>query len=354
MFAQVHTPDQLLPSHLDAYLERGWFRMGQTIFTTNFLHVKEELFSTIWLRILLSEYKPDTKQEKLFKRNASFQVEIASPLVDEEREKLYTAYKQSVPFRASDSLRQLLYSGKADDHSIYNTLEITVRHDGRLIACGYFDIGEMSAQGIVSFYDPEYRKYSLGKYLIYLKIQYCKDLNLRYFYPGYFVPGNPYFDYKLDIGRPVLEFLELRSRSWLPISAFSEENIPMQVMYNKLVEVHSMLLTAGIDSHVLKYEFFDVNLMPELRDNGLFDFPVFLFIGNNTGETTDPCLIYDVRDDKYHLLEYIPVWKPMEINPNQDFYSDYFLKATQEILATSSENEMADIIKFLKIGKIRK
>src|SRR6478609_11159363 len=153
MFAQVHTPDTLLPSHLDSYLERGWFRMGQTIFTTNFLHVKEELHSTIWLRILLNDYKPDTTQEKLFKKNAGFQTMIGPPQVNEEKENLYSAYKQSVPFRASDSLRQLLYSGKADDNSIYHTLEITIRDNGRLIACGFFDLGKTSAQGIVSFYD---------------------------------------------------------------------------------------------------------------------------------------------------------------------------------------------------------
>jgi hypothetical protein len=34
MFVEVHTPAVLTRAELDAYLARGWFRMGQTIFTT--------------------------------------------------------------------------------------------------------------------------------------------------------------------------------------------------------------------------------------------------------------------------------------------------------------------------------
>ncbi|MBA4056534.1 MAG: arginyl-tRNA--protein arginylyltransferase, partial [Marivirga sp.] len=54
MFAQVHSPEKLLPRELDAYLEQGWFRMGQTIFTTNFLNFKNEFYSALWLRIMLA------------------------------------------------------------------------------------------------------------------------------------------------------------------------------------------------------------------------------------------------------------------------------------------------------------
>jgi leucyl-tRNA---protein transferase len=45
MFAQVHSPESLHPVELDRYLDNGWFRMGQTIFTTNFLNFNNELFS---------------------------------------------------------------------------------------------------------------------------------------------------------------------------------------------------------------------------------------------------------------------------------------------------------------------
>ncbi len=351
MFAQVHTPQKLTPTELDGYLERGWFRMGQTIFTTNFLRVKSELFSTIWLRMLLTEYQGDNTQLKLFRRNAGFQTEIKRAVLTDEKEDLYALYKKSVPFQASESLHHLLYFGKKEADSIYSTYEVTVHDGNKLIACGFFDLGESSAQGIASFYDPSYKKYSLGKFLIYLKIQYCKNLNLTYFYPGYFVPGNPHFDYKLTIGRSVLEFFQLSSNKWLHVDTFSEESIPFQVMHNKLVHVHAILTQAAINNRVLKYEYFDVNLMPSLRDSRLFDFPVFVFFGNDADETIEPILVYDIRNGLYHLLSCIPVWKPAETNPDKGFYSNYFL-ASQEIYATSSEEEIAGVVVRL-FDKIR-
>ncbi|MEJ0055928.1 MAG: hypothetical protein WDN75_09910 [Bacteroidota bacterium] len=138
MFAQVHTPEQLAPHELDAYLERGWFRMGQTIFTTNFLHVKNEIYSTIWLRVFLNEYSAGSTQVKLFKRNAGFQTRVRPAAITTEKEDLYTVYKASVPFQASKSLEHLLFFGRSEADSIYNTYEVTVHDGDKLIACGFF------------------------------------------------------------------------------------------------------------------------------------------------------------------------------------------------------------------------
>src|SRR6187551_3186440 len=234
MFAQAQTPEQLTPQELDAYLEQGWFRMGSRIFTTNFVHFKDQIYSTVWLRILLHEYAPDNTQIKLFKRNASFRTTIKPLEITNEKEDLYKRYKQSLPFQPSDSIHQLLM-GRTTSNSIYNTLEVNVHDGDKLIACGFFDLGETSGMGISSIYDPDYKKYSLGKYLIYTKIQYCQNLRLRYFYPGYFVPGYSFFDYKLTIGRAALEFLQLSSQQWLRIEHFSDDDIPYSVMLNKLL-----------------------------------------------------------------------------------------------------------------------
>ncbi|CAN5609219.1 hypothetical protein BH10BAC4_BH10BAC4_17470 [soil metagenome] len=337
MFAQVHIPQVLPHADLDAYLSKGWFRMGQTIFTTNFLRVRNEIFSTIWLRMKLDEYEADNTQIKLFKKNAGFRVTINPATLTHEKEDLYAVYKESVPFQASSSLEHLLLSGTAELNSIYTTYEVTVRDGDKLIACGFFDIGGTSAQGITSFYDPAYKKYSLGKYLIYLKIQYCKNVKLHYFYPGYFVPGNPYFDYKLTIGRSTLQFFSVVQEVWLSLEKFSNQNILVQVMHDRLAHVHTIVAKNGFESHILKNEFFDVNLMPQLRDTGLFDFPVFLFFGAVDEDNFNPIIVFDPRDGLYHLMECIPVWKPVESNPDQTFYSIYFLKVKELDSSASGE-----------------
>lgn len=347
MFTEVHTPAQLLPQELDAYLTRGWFRMGQTIFTTNFINFHDQLYSTIWLRIVLEKYTAESTQVKLFRQNSMFDVLIRPAMITAEKEELYQRYRDSLSFEPSETLPHLLF-GMADGDSIYNTLEVAVYDDDQLIACGFFDIGETSAAGISSFYDPAYKKYSLGKFLIYQKIQYCKDKGLRYFYPGYFVPGYSFFDYKLTIGKKALEFLKLIKQLWLPIHHFSDQQIPYKVMCEKLIGAQQILRTSHFDFRLLNYQFFDANLIPDLRDTGLLDFPVFLFLGSPTDQSIPPVIVYDVRDERYHVLSCSPMWKPNRTNPDENFYSEFFISNNYEIYATAREEELVMVFKSLE------
>src|SRR5690349_15031078 len=274
MFASVHDPEILSPAELDSYLARGWFRMGPTIFTTNFLSFKENLYSAVWLRVGLAEFEGGKTQAKLFKTNNLFKTKIQRASVTDEKEALFAKYKKSVPFEASASLHHLLY-GKSHA-TVYNTFEIDVHHDGKLIAVGYFDLGKEAGMGISSVYDPDYKKYSLGKFLIYLKMNHCKEQGMRYFYPGYFVPGYPFFDYKLSIGKEALQFLQFEREQWLPIKLFHETCTPLKVMQQKLSKLKDGLMAIGILARISRYEFFDANLIPDLAGAQLFDFPLFL------------------------------------------------------------------------------
>ncbi len=346
MFAEAHSPEQLTPQQLDAYLEKGWFRMGQTIFTTNFIRFESDVYSTIWLRIALKEYVTDSTHVKLAKHNSKFRAVVRQAVINTEKEELYANYKQSLPFQTSDSLHHLLF-GKAGTSSIYSTYEVALYDGEKLIACGFFDVGEISAEGIVSFYDPQYKKHSLGKYLIYLKIQYCHELKLHYFYTGYFVPGYSYFNYKLTIAKPALYYLELRSQQWLPISSFSDAHIPYLAVQNKLELIQQLLVQVNPLTRVVKYEYFDANLIPELKQTELLDFPAFLFCDNGAEDNISLIIVFDVRDNQYHLFSCIPYWIPKEKNPDKDFYSDYFLKAVYEVYITPSEEKMAYV--FLQL-----
>lgn len=351
MLAQSRSPENLSLQELDSFLARGWFRMGQTIFTTNFLRYDGKVYSTIWLRILLNEYQANASQLNLFKRNLGFRTSIQLASITPEKEELYLRYQQSLDFPTSESLLHLLLND-CDTPSIYTTYEVTVHDGDRLIAIGFFDIGETSAEGIVSVYDPEYKKYSLGKYLIYQKILYCQRMNLRYFYPGYFVPGNPYFDYKLSIGRPALRYLQLQSQQWLSMDQFSSDSIPYQRMHEKLVLLETFLAQTNQPSKVVTYEYFDAGLLPDLREAETLDFPVFLFSGNES-EGILPLIVFDVRDACYHLLFCITFLRPEVIHQEPGYYSSYLLKVIQEIHATDQIEEM--VLVFTKlITSVRK
>ena len=344
MFAEVHCPELLPPDALDQYLERGWFRMGQTIFTTNFLNFKSHFYSAIWLRIPLAEFSQDNTQQKLFKKNKSFQIRIGQASLTPEKETLFATYRKSISFEASASLHTLLF-GKAS-HNIYNTYEINVFDNGRLIGAGFFDLGKDSAAGISSFYDPAYKKYSLGKYLIYLKIEYCKKIDLKYFYPGYFVPGYSLFDYKLEIGKPALQYLEFTSSEWKPIATFSKALAPLQTMYDKLTSLQRLLMKNGIESRVLKYEFFDANLIPELEGIVLFDFPVFL---SCLGLSEENPIVFDVRDQNYHWVKCKSVWTSTSSSNPEDTYSTHVFKFDHGMFSS----EMPEAITATIVDELR-
>lgn len=339
MFAQVHCPEILKPEELDQYLERGWFRMGQTIFTTNFLNFKSNFYSAIWLRIPLTEFLMDKTQQKLSKKNKTFRVEIQRASITPEKETLFSIYKKNIRFEASASLHTLLF-GKAS-HNIYNTHEINIYDGHQLIATGFFDIGKFSAAGISSFYNPAYKKYSLGKYLIYLKIMYCKKMGLRYFYPGYFVPGYSLFDYKLEIGRPILQYLEFTSSKWKSIANFSRALSPLQLMEDKLHILQKILIKNGVESKILKYEFFDANLIPELEGIVLFDFPIFL---SCAGLSEENPIVFDIRDHQYHWIKCKSVWASTSVSNPEDIYSTHVLKFDHGLFSSEMLEQISSVI----------
>jgi arginyl-tRNA--protein-N-Asp/Glu arginylyltransferase len=336
MFVDVHCPVKLEPQELDGYLEQGWFRMGQTIFTTNWLNFKETFYSAIWLRVMLSKYSGDSTQKKLLQKNSRFVTEIHRASITIEKELLYIRYKQSVPFEASVSLQTLLHGNQ--DTNIFTTYEIDIYDNGKLIAVGFFDLGQNAAMGISSIYDPDYKKYSLGKHLIYAKMMFCKECGIKYFYPGYFVPGYRAFDYKLDIATEFIEYLELQTDRWLPISGFNKENAPITQMSDRLHALKHWLSQSGIESDVLFYDYFYANQTPELSGAELFDFPIFLTVPQAMNEWT--IIVYDVRYGKFLLLKTYPVLTPPAPNVVPGYYSEYVLKSEETLYASAGLDEI--------------
>ena len=344
MLAHAESPESLSPIELDTYLTHGWFRMGQTIFTTQFLCFQNRLYNAVWLRIDLNEWENDLKQKDIYKRNSLFRVEIIKATYSAQHEKLFSDYKQGVAFEGSSSLHQLLFGENL--RNIYNTYEVNVFDGESLIACGIFDIGNESAEGISCFYNHTYKKYSLGKYLIYLKMEYCKNIGLHYFYPGYFVPGYKAFDYKLDIAKSALYYWNIKIGSWQRLQELNLNQLPLETMKNKLTLLQEALLAVGIKSTLLRYEFFDANLVPHLRGSMLFDYPVFLYAFNLKEDTIYPLLIFNVLQDSYQWLEVRSVWVSNFPYASDEVYSSHVLKVNKIIFAFKKQAEVVDY--FLK------
>ncbi|MEO7535504.1 MAG: hypothetical protein ABIU30_16725 [Ferruginibacter sp.] len=339
----MRIPVTLAPTELDSYLAQGWFRMRQTIFTTNFLHFSNQFYSVLWLRVALNGFVPCRKDRALRKLNAGFRTEIKKAAVTPAHEALYQLYKKAISFEVSMSLNDLLIGNEI--YNRYDTHEVNVFDGDKIIAAGFFDLGEQSAAGISCIYHPDYKKYSLGKYLMFLKIDFCRQQQMEYFYPGYLVPGYPAFDYKADIGKDALEWFRFSTGEWLPYKDFTPAMNPMLCMEEKLFDLKSRLEQDDINSTVLYYKFFDAGLDPGYSGSDLFDFPIFLY--SSSGRNHYNMIVYDVRDTQYHLLQCSSIVHLDYHTSRDNIFSSSLLKIDKRLLVTPAADEIADILPAL-------
>jgi len=349
MFVHAESPNSILPEELDTYLASGWFRMGQTIFTTQFLCFKNQLYNAVWLRVDLKKWRQDSVTVKLFKRNKHFRTEIRKATYSDQHAQLFQKYKEGVSFEGSATLHQLLFGQSANN--IYNTYEVNVYDEDLLIACGIFDLGKESAEGISCFYNHDYKKYSLGKFLIYMKMMYCQELGMSYFYPGYFVPGYKQFDYKLDIGKKAQEYWHLADHSWKSIMELDSGSFPLTILTEKLELLHLLFKQSGCDTFLMRYEYFDANLVPHLQGSCLFDYPVFLYVFDLLEDSVYPIIVFNLFENSYQLLQMRSVWVSNEPPVIQNsVYSRHVLKEDGIIFSTPDPAEMVLLVNKITVA----
>jgi arginine-tRNA-protein transferase len=350
VFAEKHYPESLPANTLDHYLEKGWYRMGQSIFTTHFLCFEETLYSAIWVRLDLNQHQYTKRQRKLMRRNAQLlRVEYAPLKITTEKEALYQKYKANFSGFIARSLTESLLD--EDDINLYQTMEVQLYHDDRLVGLSFFDLGQQAAASILGIYDPDYESYSLGYYTMLLEMRYCQDQGFRYYYPGYVVPGYRRFDYKLRIGK--VDYLQLSSLDWVPFDDLGVNETPLAIMSSQLEVLSGALRGMAIPHHIYWYPLFEANLFGLLQ-GAYLDFPVILSLGNYLPNANYYYwVVYDIRDGFFKLLE---------CSGNDDFrfyFQENYLKnfnpkhfllelvMVQRLLAsTQSAEELAKIINF--------
>ncbi len=299
MYCHTHIPERILPDDLDRYLAEGWYRMYHTIFTTHILRRDENWVNAIWLRYALQTWTPGHTFQKLQKRNKHLRIEIGPLELTDSHTTLYKRYRL---FKFNDTEADLYSSIYGiDNNNPFQTLLISCYDHNRLVAGGILDMGTTAAAGIVSYYEPEYEKYSLGKFLIYQKILYCQQAGLRYFYPGYVLTGIPEFDYKLGIGGASVEFYQLCSSQWKPWSAFSVQEWHLEEMIQKLEALKPYLEAKGLVPQRIYFEAFDFSLYAPFA-GPLWDCPVYLHLGRHEIPEREWIVKFDIRTQAYQYF----------------------------------------------------
>jgi leucyl-tRNA---protein transferase len=218
------SPDAISGSELDFLLAHGWYRMHQSIFTSSHLHL-EESYRVHWLRYPLTEIKNRPSHKRIRNRAKAFRYSIEDLVtIRPDHEALYATYRQSIDFDGAYSIHHSLFGEEDITKNLYKTKCISVYDQDSLIAGGYFDVGATSAASILHFFDPLYKDYSLGKYLILLTADFLKSSGYEYYYPGYVVAGKDKMNYKLFIGKEATQYFDPETISW----KYFQENILLE------------------------------------------------------------------------------------------------------------------------------
>lgn len=299
MHAIYRAPTALSPEELDDYLAKGWYRTGQTIFTTNFLYFGKEIFSALWIRLPLQNYTFSKRISKRMRMNLERYRCIVQPAsITPEKEYLYMLYRDSFPAPLPPSIKQVLMDN--NDFNIYQTYEVLIYDQHQLIGLSYFDLGAESAASILGIYHPDYKKQSIGFFTMLMEIAFCMEQGLKYYYPGYVAPGYTRFDYKLRIG--AVEYLNISSDQWVPYSTLSTNDIPIERMKQQLAVLLDLIIPNKSPHQICYYEHFDANLQTLFSANFL-DYPIVIYFASNPTIAQYLLIVFDPRTQCYQLLE---------------------------------------------------
>lgn len=208
---------------LDYALSKGFYRMQQRVFSTNKIFHPEGVYDVFWLRTILDKDISLIQKHKIYKLNKNFTVKISNARITKEIESLFQLYKNHVTIDVADSVKEYLKGNNRRNN--FTSRMVQVRDNKKLIAVGYFDLGNKSIMGIMNIYHPEYKKYSPGKYLMLRKMQYAIEAGMRYYYTGYIGIQVPYFDYKVFPDPSKVEVRISSWGSWEPFSNYGKEGL---------------------------------------------------------------------------------------------------------------------------------
>ncbi len=303
MSTKVLNPHRVTREELDAFLERGWYRIGQTLMTCRFLLFNGALRPVVWTRLPLRDNPLSRSNRKLLRQtHGRFTVEEGPLALDAEKEQLYWRYLTVARGQRATTLEDFLYGDSERD--LFETREIRIRDGDRLVAFSWFDLGRDSVQSLLGAYDPAYAKHSLGYATMMLEAEWARAHDRTFHYSGYVVPGDASMDYKLRVGG--LEWLDQDDESWRPWSAWTEETLPTRRLRSALEDARRALELQGVPSRLREYRWFELPAYEKSLDNAL-DQPLVLECFPDRGEPTVLLVLYDLETRLYALVRCVRV-----------------------------------------------
>jgi leucyl-tRNA---protein transferase len=245
---EYHFPDNAISAkRLDKLLASGYFRTGNYMMRTRVLYFNDQILNTLHIRIRLQDHQFSKSLQKIFRKNsAQFTYTIQPFNITIEKELLYKEHRKRFKGNASLSLSGFMYDNY--NKNIFNTYEINLYENDKLVGFSFFDVGVTSMASIIGIFDQHYSKYSLGIHTMLLEMEYAKSMGLKYYYPGYVAYEPSQFNYKLRLA-DAFDFYDWYSKRWI-----SFEKRDKKVRVNDFFNEKMKIAKSWLDTFKLPYK----------------------------------------------------------------------------------------------------
>ena len=324
-------PPSITSTQLDRWLAGGWFRNGQQLFRTQLLLMNGELYTTINIRLPIKTHTFPKRLSKILRRNAQFFRHEVRPanFYSEDKQHLFDQHRNR--FKGT-SVRELWQHFSTDGINSYDTYELCIYNEERLVAVSFFDVGEKGLASIMGLFDQDFSKYSLGLYTMMLEVELGKEFGASYYYPGYVLDRTSSFDYKLRLGN--YQRYDWNTKRWCRFEKSWQPTLATQVQ-TQLNKLNEALEEAKIGFSAKWYQYYLWQYYPDyIGIPTLLNSPMIFVCGYFKGYLVAG---YDADSNLYFFAR-MSVYVPFDLMwPNIDFSSESSdrLKHQLDVLSVS-------------------
>lgn len=192
--------ESLTTVELEALLELGWRKFGRLLYRP----VCHECSACRSTRIYVPKFTPNRSQLRCIVRNADLRIETQTPIIDDQRMKIYRRYHRNRESTRAWGVADRSFAGYEETFldNLTEAIEVSVWLESRLLGVALTDITGNIVSGVYHYHDPDYQDRSIGKFLMLKVIRLAELTGRRWAHFGYHVEECISLQYKTSF-RPV-------------------------------------------------------------------------------------------------------------------------------------------------------
>jgi len=176
-------------------IERGFRRFGKMYFRP----ICNDCNECQSIKIDVDNFEFSKSQKRVIRKASFIDNYIQAPSLTYEHIALFEKYhlhmKEKKGWDYQKTTLEHYHNSFVSGHNEFG-YEVLYFDNDKLIAVDLIDILDDGISSIYFYYDPDYEKYSLGKFSLYNQIQFAKEKQKKWIYLGYYVEDCPSLSYK--------------------------------------------------------------------------------------------------------------------------------------------------------------